>query len=148
MPVSTSRTARILWRSLGFLMVGIAFVGIFLPLIPTTGPVLLAAYSFSKSSARFDRWLVNHRWFGPTVRSWRLHRGFTMRVKRLSAFFIVLTFSITTWWLVSMGGPSVWVAVGLDVFAIMLISWIWRRPTVSEDDRLGLMAIPYEQLVA
>jgi uncharacterized membrane protein YbaN (DUF454 family) len=146
MASARSRTARIVWLTLGLLMTGIAFVGIFLPVIPTTGPVLLAAFSFSKSSERFDRWLVDHRWFGPTVRSWRHHHGFTQRVKVLAATFIAITFALTTWAFIARGA-SIWWPVGLDVFAVALTVWIWRRPTVSEDEREVLMAIPYEQLV-
>ncbi len=146
MASARSRTARLIWLGLGLLMTGIAFVGIFLPVIPTTGPVLLAAFSFSKSSERFDRWLVDHRWFGPTVRSWRHHHGFTHRVKVLAAIFIALTFTLTTWVLVSRG-TSLWLPLSLDAFAVALTVWIWRRPTVTEDERDVLMAIPYEQLV-
>lgn len=147
MTVARSRTARIIWLSVGLLMTGTAFIGVFLPVIPTTGPVLLAGFAFSKSSERFDRWLVDHRWFGPTVRSWRHHRGFTQRVKVLAAIFIALTFSLTTWWLLQ-GDGSIWLPVALNAFAVGLVVWIWRRPTVSDEERAGLMAIPYEQLAA
>lgn len=147
MAVTHRRSVRLLWLTVGLLMTGIAFVGIFLPVIPTTGPVLLAAFAFSKSSERFDRWLVDHAWFGPTVRSWRRHRGFTKRVKVLATVFIALTFSLTTWALLGAGG-TIWVPIALDVFAVGLVWWIWRRPTVSDEERDVLMAIPYEQLAA
>ena len=147
MAVAKSRPARTIWLVVGLLMTGMAFVGVVLPGIPTTGPILLAGYAFSKSSEKFDRWLVNHRWFGPTVRSWRTHHGFTMRVKRLSAVFIALTFSITTYFFLSRGVWWVWPAA-LDAFAVLLVIWIWRRPTVSDEQRDVLMGIPYEQLAA
>lgn len=147
MAVAKSRTARTIWLSIGLLMTGLAFVGVFLPVIPTTGPILLAGYSFSKSSEKFDRWLVNHRWFGPTVRSWRAHHGFTLRVKRLATFFIAVTFSLTTWWMLSRGAAVVW-PLALDTFAVLLVTWIWLRPTVSLEERETLMDIPYEQLAA
>ncbi len=143
--MARGRTARTIWLTVGLFMTGLAFVGIFLPVIPTTGPVLLAAYAFSKSSEKFDRWLVDHKWFGPTVRSWRHHHGFTQRVKVLATVFITLTFALTTWALVSRGS-SVWLPISLDAFAVGLTIWIWRRPTVTESERDVLMAIPYEQL--
>ena len=61
------RALRILLIGLGWIFVGIGFIGVALPLVPTTGPILLAAFLFSISSARFDSWLSEHRVFGPIV---------------------------------------------------------------------------------
>lgn len=47
----------------GLILGAIGFVGVFLPGIPTTGPVLGAAYCFTKSSPRLEKWLRRHRWF-------------------------------------------------------------------------------------
>ncbi len=139
-----SRVARGLYFSLGIVMLGIALVGIVLPTIPTTGPVLLAAFSFSKSSERFDRWMVSHRTFGPIVRSWRIRRGFTLRVKRLAAFFIALSFGLT----VGLTSMPLWADVSFVAFAVLLTWWIVTRPTISEDDRDILMALTYEEVKA
>lgn len=139
-----TRVARGLFFSLGILMLGIALIGIALPTIPTTGPVLLAAYAFSKSSEKFDRWMVSHRTFGPIVRSWRIRRGFTVRVKRLAAFFIALSFGLT----VGLTSMPLWVDVAFVTFAVLLTWWIVTRPTISEEDRVGLMALTYEEVAA
>ncbi len=130
--------------ALGFLMLGIALIGVVLPTIPTTGPVLLAAYSFSKSSERFDRWMVTHRTFGPIVRSWRVRHGFTLRVKRLAAFFIALTFGLTVW----LTGMPLWADASFIAFAVLLTTWIITRPTISTDDRAWLMGLSYEEVIA
>lgn len=142
--MARSHVGRALYLILGFLMLGIALVGIVLPGIPTTGPVLLAAFSFSKSSERFDRWMVSHRTFGPIIRSWRVRRGFTVRVKRLAAFFIALTFTLT----IVFTGMPLWADVSFIVFALLLTTWIVTRPTISVDDRNSLMGLTYEELIA
>lgn len=90
-----NRFARLLLMGCGWLMVGIGFIGLFAPLIPTTGPVLLAAFLFSLSSERFDNWLLGHRVFGPVVRDWRAGRGFTVRLKATAVAAIALTFTVT-----------------------------------------------------
>ena len=53
-----------LWRSLGILFVGLAYIGIITPGIPTTIFAILAAWAFSKSSPELNNWLHNHKLFG------------------------------------------------------------------------------------
>ena len=83
MAVVKNRALRVLLLGLGFAFLGIAFVGIAVPGLPTTGPVLLAAFLFSKSSERFDNWLVTNRLFGTIVQDWRAGRGFSIRGKAI-----------------------------------------------------------------
>ena len=120
-----NRMLRVLLMGLGFAFVGIGFAGVFLPLIPTTGPILLAAFLFSMSSVRFDRWLTNHRIFGPIVRDWRAGRGFTMRLKMTAVIAIALTFTIT----VGFAIDNTTVRVLLIGLAIGLVVYILRLPT-------------------
>ncbi len=71
------RLARTLLVVLGLFFVGLGVVGIVLPLIPTTAPLLLAAALFARSSPRFHAWLLGHRVFGTYIRNYREHRGMT-----------------------------------------------------------------------
>ncbi|MBU4306820.1 MAG: YbaN family protein, partial [Candidatus Aminicenantes bacterium] len=48
----------------GMVAVGLGAAGIFLPLLPTTPFLLLAAACFFRSSDRLYNWLITHRWFG------------------------------------------------------------------------------------
>jgi uncharacterized membrane protein YbaN (DUF454 family) len=74
----------------GFVLVGLAIVGIFLPLLPTTPLLLLAAACFSRSSERCHRWLLNHRTFGPIILSWQESRCIPRRAKAVSIGMVVL----------------------------------------------------------
>jgi len=78
---TTSRGVRHLLRAAGVLCVAIGAVGVVVPLLPTTPFLLLAAACFARSSDRFYSWLMNHRWFGPTIRDYRERRGTTRVVK-------------------------------------------------------------------
>jgi len=110
---------------MGFLFLAIGFVGAFLPIIPTTGPILLAAFLFSQSSERFDRWLSQHRIFGPIVQDWRARRGFTVRMKVTAIVAIAVTFTITLIFAISNSVVQV-LLIGL---ATCLIIYILRLPT-------------------
>jgi uncharacterized membrane protein YbaN (DUF454 family) len=81
-----------------FLALGI--LGIFLPLLPTTPFLLLAAACYARGSKRFYDWLLNNRWFGTYIRNYREGKGIPLKVKALtlallwgtiiySAFFVV-----------------------------------------------------------
>ena len=68
-------------RLLGFGFLGLGIAGVFLPLLPTTPFVLLAAACFAQSSERMHRWILANPTFGPMVRDWEEKRCVTCRVK-------------------------------------------------------------------
>lgn len=65
----------------GFILVGVAVLGMFLPLLPTTIFLILAAWCFAKSSEKFHSWIHHNRWFGRYLRDYRTGRGMTLRSK-------------------------------------------------------------------
>jgi uncharacterized membrane protein YbaN (DUF454 family) len=69
---------------IGLLAVGLAIVGVFVPLLPTTPFLLLAAGCFMRSSDRLYHWLVTHRWLGPYIRNYYEHQAITASTKVLS----------------------------------------------------------------
>jgi len=127
MAIVKSRALRFVYVTLGFLFLGLAFVGIVLPIIPTVGPVLLAAFFFSRSSGRFDRWLIDNRLFGGIVRDWRAGLGFTVRAKAIAIGAIIATFTISVVFVVD---PTV-IRVGLILLASSLVVYIAQLPTKS-----------------
>jgi uncharacterized membrane protein YbaN (DUF454 family) len=66
--------ARWVYFGLGWVFFGLGALGAVLPVLPTTPLMILALWAFSKSSARFQTWLVSHRVFGPPLRRWREYR--------------------------------------------------------------------------
>ena len=75
---------RLLYFAAGWLFFVLGVIGAVLPVVPTTPFMLLAAWAFSHSSRRFERWLLEHRWFGPGIQRWRTHRVVPARVKFVS----------------------------------------------------------------
>ncbi|HKZ29595.1 MAG TPA: YbaN family protein [Acidimicrobiia bacterium] len=123
--VVQNRWLRGIYVVLGFLLVGIGVIGTVLPGIPTTAPILLAAFLFSKSSQRFDDWMLNHKVFGPLVRDWRAGLGFTARAKAIAITAIAITFTITVGWAID----NLAVRIGLVLLALGISTYILRLPT-------------------
>ena len=116
---------RAVYLVLGFISLGVAFVGVALPLIPTTGPVLLAAFFFAKSSERFHNWLLNHRWFGAGIRDYQAGLGIPLKAKITAVVMIAISFGVTMAWAVtSIGGR-----VALALLAAAIALYIVSRPT-------------------
>jgi len=82
---------KILLIAAGTLFVGIGFVGIFLPLLPTTPFLLLAAVCYSRSSEKFYNWLLRNSLFGQYIRDWREGKGISIKTKLLSIGLLALT---------------------------------------------------------
>ncbi len=127
MAVVRNRALRTVLLVLGWIWVGIAFIGIIAPIIPTTGPIILAAFLFSKSSERFDDWLVNNRFFGGIVRGWRAGEGFTVRAKTIAVTAIIVSFGITT--VFALSNTHIAVRGGMWLLAFAIATYVVTRPT-------------------
>jgi len=88
---------RALWLGAGLTALLLGVVGIFLPLLPTTPFVLLAAACFSRGSTRCERWLMSHRTFGPMVRDWRRHRAIPRRARWLAFAMMAIGSVVAAW---------------------------------------------------
>jgi uncharacterized membrane protein YbaN (DUF454 family) len=75
---------RWVWFFSGHLLLVVGFVGVFVPLLPGTPLLILAAFCYSKGSEKFESWLLNHPRFGTAVRDWRTHRVIPKRAKVLA----------------------------------------------------------------
>ncbi|MCB1361380.1 MAG: YbaN family protein [Rhodobacteraceae bacterium] len=109
------------WLLLGLVCVAVAVVGIFLPLVPTTPLLLLAAFCFARSSPRLEMWLVEHPRLGPPIRDWRAEGAISRRAKGLALVAMGAAFGLS----LILGVPArvLWIqAAVLGAVAIFLLS--------------------------
>ena len=76
-----NRAKRAILVAAGSLCLGLAFLGVFLPLLPTTPFLLLASACYVRSSERLHRWLMSNRLLGGYIRNFRERRGLPLRAK-------------------------------------------------------------------
>ncbi len=123
-PIPTRRSVwrRLPWLVAGVISLALGVLGIFLPLLPTTPFVLLAAFCFARGSQRCERWLVTHPRFGPMIAQWRAHRAVPLRAKRAAWLMMTLSSLIAAWTM-----PTLRWLPALCCLAVGL--WLWRLPT-------------------
>jgi uncharacterized protein len=108
----------------GTAFVGLGVLGMFLPLLPTTVFLLLAAYCYSHSSERFHSWLLTNRLCGPYIRNYRSGRGISVRQKVTTLFFLWASIGISIWLL----SAAFWSTIFLLAVAVgVTIHILWIR---------------------
>lgn len=124
----------------GFSALGLGILGAFLPLLPTTPFILLAAWCFGKSSPRWEQWLRQSSAFGPVLRDWQEHHGVRLQVK-LIATLMILTALIATCWISASSPILCTLAIALVTIGLVVV---WRLPTITPAVRNGVTCPPAE----
>lgn len=125
---------KFLWKVLGFLSLGMAYVGLVTPGIPYSIFVVFAAYCFAKGSPKMHAWLYNHKLFGPFLTNWNTKRVFPTKMK----FFMLamMSSSLIIMWFTGVKPIGI---LSTGIFMAVVAVWAWRWP--------GSVAV-YEQRIA
>ena len=130
--MSTKRLRKTLLIVCGTLCVSLGTLGIFLPLLPTTPFLLLAAICYSRSSERLYHWLVTNRWFGEYIRTYREGKGIPLKQKIFTILLMWMVMGFAAWHATS----QLWVSVLLLGIALAVtIHLLWMktyRPEVKK----------------
>lgn len=94
----------------GTLSTGIGIVGIFVPILPTTPFLLLAATCYARSSRRLYDWLLNNRYLGGYIKNYIQKKGVPLKIKVLTVVLLWITI-----------GASVIFAVQVFIVKVILI---------------------------
>lgn len=126
-PASTTRTVSAPWRWVLLVLAGVSLatgvVGIFVPGLPTTVFLLIAAWAAARSSPRLHRWLLEHRVFGRLIRDWQAGGLVRRRAKWNATAAMAICAALLMW-----AGTRWWVtALACSCMAVVLC-WLWLRP--------------------
>jgi uncharacterized membrane protein YbaN (DUF454 family) len=120
-----SPLVRWLLTAAGSICVVLGVIGIFLPLLPTTPLMLLAAACFARSSRRFHDWLLANRTFGPLILEWERHRSIPRRTKLTAIGLMSATLAVSIVFFVE---PR-WLQGLLAALGVGLAIWMYRIPS-------------------
>jgi uncharacterized membrane protein YbaN (DUF454 family) len=123
-----SKLKKFLWKVLGFLSLGMAYVGLVTPGIPYSCFVVFAAYCFAKGSPKMHAWLYNHKLFGPFLTNWQTKRVFPGRMK----FFMLAMMSSSLIIMYFTGVKPIGI-VSTAIFMALVAVWAWRFPGSAEE---------------
>jgi uncharacterized membrane protein YbaN (DUF454 family) len=122
---------KLFWNILGFLSLGMAYIGVVTPGIPYSPFVVGSAYCFSKGSERMHRWLYNHKLFGPFLTNWGEKRVFPQKMK-----YFMLAMMSTSLLIMFFTGVKPIGVFSTAVFMALVAIWAWRYPgSVNEYDK-------------
>lgn len=103
------------------MLVILGIIGAFVPLMPTTTFLILAAWCFARSSKRAETWLLSHPVFGPPIVAWRREGAIARRYKVLSVAGMSLGYVM----FYIAAKPELWLAllvagilIGCGIFAV------------------------------
>ena len=118
---------RVGWMLLGLFLVALGIIGAFLPLMPTTIFLILAAGCFARSSPRLEAWLLDHPRHGPALRAWRAEGAISRRGKQAACLGMTAGYGIFC----LTARPAFPLAAVVAAALLGSAAWIIRRPLPS-----------------
>lgn len=119
--LSTSRWVRYTYIFFGMTSLVLGVVGIVTPILPTTPFILLSGFCFARGSDRLNVWMLDHRYFGPMIRTFRDEKRIPVKVKIFASLMIAITMSVTALFIV----PLLVVKTGMAIVGVAVIAYIW-----------------------
>lgn len=124
---------KVLLLAAGGLCVTLGLVGIFIPILPTTPFLLLAAFFFARGSDRALGWLLHNRWFGPYISNYRSGLGIALRDKVITLSLLWFSIAACAVFLIEIGWLRlllVAVAAGVSIHILRMRTY---RPGSRQD---------------
>ena len=128
-PQSRHRSVRYTLLAIGWLSVLLGVIGIFVPVLPTTPVLLLAAACFVRSSRRFYLWLVNHKHLGPWIRDYLEGNGIPLKGKVYAIGLMWASIGLSCYLV-----PMPWARAFMLTSAVLVTLYILRQKTLPARD--------------
>lgn len=122
----------------GTVCVALGLLGMFLPLLPTTVFLLMAAYCYSRSSETFHTWLLTNRLFGPYIKNYKSGKGISLRQKISTIAILWVSIGVSIW---LVGG--FWITLLLLAIAVgVTVHLIWIKTHRPEHQPASAVSAP------
>lgn len=115
---------KLFWLSFGWVFCLLGFIGLLLPIMPTTPFMIVAAYCFSKGSPRLHQWLLNQKTIGPPLRLWEEKKVIPRRVKTLATILITCSYTFSIFFLKL--ESHILVIMGATLALVILFIWMQK----------------------
>ncbi len=112
----------------GTLALVLGVIGAFIPVLPTTPLILLAAWCYIRSSKKFYEWLINNERFGKTIEDYHEGRGITKNTKIRAIGMMWLMITISAYFFIT----SIPLIAFLYLIAVSVTFYLYRQPTLEE----------------
>lgn len=116
--------AQLAYRALGMAALGLGIAGAFLPLLPTTVFLIIAAWAFGKSAPKLRARLYAHKRFGPTLEAWDRRGAIPPRAKLAAVIGMGLSLVVV---MITAANP--WVPMGVGVVLTLCALYVLTRPS-------------------
>ena len=114
---------KLFWNIVGFISLGMAYIGLITPGIPYSPFIVFSAYCFSKGSERMHRWIYNHKIFGPFLTNWGEKRVFPEKMKYF--MLAMMSTSLIIMWVTGVKPIGI---LSTAIFMAVVALWAWRFP--------------------
>ncbi|HBJ1652192.1 YbaN family protein [Clostridium botulinum] len=81
------KTVRILYLIGGFISLGLGWLGIIVPILPTTPFLLVASFCFARGSERFEKWFLSTKIYKKYLENYVNNRAMTLKQKWIILLF-------------------------------------------------------------
>jgi uncharacterized membrane protein YbaN (DUF454 family) len=135
--LTMKQSSKSVWIFSGTVCVGLGMLCVFLPVLPTTPFLLLAAFCYGRGSKRFYHWSVYRSWIGSYIRNYQSGLGIPLKQKALTILLLWMTigstigFVVLGWWLKA---AMVIMAIGVTIHLVRMKTW--RSASSMQADKI------------
>ncbi|HET55941.1 MAG TPA: DUF454 domain-containing protein [Ignavibacteria bacterium] len=127
--ITTNTALKIFLIIAGWFFVSLGMIGIFLPVMPTTIFLIIAAACFARSSEKFYNWLITNKYLGKFIRNYRVHRGMPLKAKIIAILMLNIAIGYSAIFAVTL----LWVKILLFGIAIGVTIYLISLKTISSE---------------
>lgn len=118
---------------IGVISMVLGVIGIFLPVLPTTPFLLLAAACFIRSSERLYNFLIKNKYFGKYIKDYREGKGIPKKTKILAISLLWISIGITVIFIISKVILRIIITIVASVVTVHIVKTKTKEVCIDEE---------------